>query len=446
MNQRIITLLLLIIMVMAACKKQDDTKSLAVEIGEIKSHQISLEQATKIAILSSIYPEPLKKPSKTIGKTSSSTILANQRVNPSKTIKNTFTYKKDQANPALYIVNYQEGGFVMVSGDDRVTPILAYSNENNFPIEKMNELPRGLIGWFEQKNKTIKAIRENGKEQTAFVKIAWKDMELKSQLSSGSKNVLVTFPECLEEGQQFWDQTMIGPLSGAEWDQGLGYNNSIPTSEPHDIITGPYSCYSNYSNGRPPVGCVATAIAQAMYYYKFPTSYNWSSMYAEPNHNATLAATTSVLMKDIGEEVNMSYGCSGSSAWLTSVDNAFTNMGYASADYAYYSGGVVLNELWEHRVVVLGGDSGSSGHAWIAEGVQIDILYVCHLGDGPIEGRGLPPEPSSYWTEQAGYNTKFYLNWGWSGDANAWYNMDDFTPNSYDFDSGLRMITDISPY
>ena len=52
-----------------------------------------------------------------------------------------------------------------------------------------------------------------------------------------------------------------GPLIGSKWSQWSGFNNYLPNM----------GCESY--QGKPPSGCVATAIGQVMRYYQYPNSY-----------------------------------------------------------------------------------------------------------------------------------------------------------------------------
>src|SRR5690606_56312 len=93
-----------------------------------------------------------------------------------------------------------------------------------------------------------------------------------------------------------------GPLLKTLWGQGVPYNDKVTKT----------GC-SNYSNGRAPTGCVATAIAQVARYHAYPsTKYKWSIM---PNRlwasdkGSNGANEVAKLMKDIGDWVGMDYGC-----------------------------------------------------------------------------------------------------------------------------------------
>ena len=87
-------------------------------------------------------------------------------------IKKVFSIKTGQQNPSMYIINYENNGFVIVSGDNRVSPILAYSDKNSFPTET-SDLPEGLITWMKYMDQSLKEIRTEKKAQSADLKKVW---------------------------------------------------------------------------------------------------------------------------------------------------------------------------------------------------------------------------------------------------------------------------------
>ncbi|RZK56496.1 MAG: hypothetical protein EOO91_12025 [Pedobacter sp.] len=258
---------------------------------------------------------------------------------------------------------------------------------------------------------------------------------MKSQLTTGNLESLTSFPPCLEEGEQISITTTTGPLIQTSWGQGNGYNDNLTSM----------SC-SIPSNGKPPTGCVATSIAQVMYYHQYPQAFMTGVIPYMPS-------TTAVMMANIGAEVNMSYGCDGSGAYSSLTDNAFSHYGYSSANYASYNNNTVRNDIVNGRPVILAGadeSSGwwffnSSGHQWIADGVKETIVYQCRLDWGPVESRGLPPDPGEgFWFEAYGI-LYFNMNWGWDGNYNDWYAFNTFNVNGSMYDAGLKMITNIHP-
>jgi len=443
---QIITLLFFIV---CGCKKEDANNAplKAIEVGEIKSHIVSLEQANKIAVLHSMYPNALKRSAnsdKLMGTFSTPYVAQQQK--PGKSVKSTFRITYDQSQATFYIINYKEGGFAIISGDDRTVPILAFSEKNQFPIHKNVKYPGGLVFWLKSNHEFIKELRVKNGKQSDFVKSSWKDIEMKSQLSRGNYSVLNDFPPCAEEnvGEYYSTDINHGPLLSTTWYQGYGFNNAINL--------GTFNCVSD-PNGQPPAGCVAISMGQIMYYYQHPTSYNWSAMPID-NSGSPEAAR---LIKDIGMAVGTDYACSGSSAFTSNNDDVFIgDFGYSNAVYnSSYDFHTVKNDILNNKPVLLGAiDSNEgwwifdfSGHQWVADGYQEHISYECREvipESGGSEQYRRPPVATHTWWPVAEYGY-FHMNWGWGGDYNDWYSTHHWAVNGHMYDKGLVMVTNITP-
>ncbi len=138
-----------------------------------------------------------------------------------------------------YIFNHNSGGFVMISADERAYPILAFSETGNIPKDEESWSP-AFIELIENFNMQIEHI-------------------IRDQLSKSPETTLLW--ERLLEGKPvgFNSAKNISPLLATTWNQGCGYNALCP-SDP----AGP--CGKVYA------GCVATAMAQVMYYWRYPVT------------------------------------------------------------------------------------------------------------------------------------------------------------------------------
>ncbi len=324
------------------------------------------------------------------------------------------TLKDEQETPLFHIINYEGGGFVIFSADNRVAPVLAYSETNNF-FEDAESYPEGLVDWLAQTKEYIKAVRNS-------------DQTLQSQISGicPVASMIYGVPcdgdgdggggdgggggsgggtGCSTENEYEY----VAPLLQTEWGQLCGYNSVIPYS-----CSNPGQCY------KVPTGCVATAMAQVMRYHEYPSThnastYNWSAMpgglFTQFDPGAT---EISELMWDIGQSVNMAYGCAASGVqYASTIVYSFINdFGYSSSSYHSYNSvssvTPIANEIRNGRPVIFVGYSSSSGHAWVAEGYTYAFVWSenCEVG----------------WT----YN-QFYMNWGVDGRYNGWYYPGNFT-------------------
>lgn len=127
-----------------------------------------------------------------------------------------------------YIFNVGTGdGFIIVAGEDRVRPVLGYSAEGEVDMEKM---PGNMKAWLEMYQKEISwAVAQNISASDAIQK-EWQEW------LSGSKSMA--------------NQGVL--LETAKWGQGEPYNKLTPIFADEHAVTG----------------CVATAQAIVMYYYR----------------------------------------------------------------------------------------------------------------------------------------------------------------------------------
>lgn len=203
-------------------------------------------------------------------------------------------------------------------------------------------------------------------------------------------------PEDGGGGSNTWWETDTVRAGGTgvpvKWDQVEPYNNQCP------IIGGE----------RALTGCVATAVAQIMAYYKYPASYegytfHWDDMingiyyghgyYDIPQLMAFLGTT---------ENLHNSYGLSATGARFKHVPRTFQNFGYSYwGKQVKYKFGVFTNQIDRNMpVVICGYDKSDVGHAWV--------------GDG-------------YMTRKKKKGTKtiqtiqyIHCNWGWGGYRDGW--------------------------
>ena len=333
-----------------------------------------------------------------------------------------YTASKDQV-PVYYVFN-QTGakGFVIVSGDDAVLPVLAYSSESIYDPENLPPAMERLLQWYYDQ---IVYMRENQVAPEQKTVDAW---AFYSQPRLPSKGIAA-----------------VAALLTTTWDQGCNYNAQCP----YDASAGSYLCY------RCPTGCGATAQAQIMKYHAFPTqgtgshtythatygslsanfattTYNWSSM---PNNVSSANAAVATLMFHVGVAVEMNYDAAGSGSYITDHRAAFVNYfnykstaaavgksSYTNTQWAALIKGDLDNSL---PVFYTGFDqTGSGGHAWVVDGYQ---------GNGT-------------------YTENFHINWGWGGYENGYFLLSDLTPSpggigggSYDFNYNNAAIVHIEP-
>lgn len=325
-------------------------------------------------------------------------------------------FDKEHKTPYFYVLNYESGGFVIISADKREFPVLGYSDTGNFNLDS---IPLGMAKWLNMSASYMKYLRTSNVTQSIYAAAQWDNLECDASLLKSAEVV-----ECPPPTPPSSSETTItkGPLLNTAWDQGCNYNSHCPVA-----ASGP--C------GYAWAGCVATAMAQVMAYWEYPSSYNWSSM-PRGSGNDIIAG----LMRDIGDAVGMNYGADGSSAYASDIAPALRNtFGYSSAshaNYTYSSYNTVVSNLNDSEPVLLSGCSDantilgipysySSCHEWVCDGYMQTTYYENGV------------ETSQY--------LLFDMNWGWSGSHNGWFYFNQWNPGSDNYQYANEIIYNIHP-
>lgn len=299
--------------------------------------------------------------------------------------------------PGLTILGYVDGGFAIVANDDAVpVPVLGVAG-GRF---NQGSLPDGLVWWLSAMSETLS--RGVTPEADALTPVA------------------LGFP------------AQKTPFMRALWDQEGPYNQFCPLKNEEKTLTG----------------CVATAMAQVMYHYRYPARgtgrvtsnstgislrledeqpYAWDQM--KDNYQGTYTAeqgqAVARLMLHAGLSVNMQYDISskgGSGAYTFDVSTALrNNFGYSS-NVAYHDRVLfsrrqwqclLLEELSNGRPVIYGAsDHDFGGHCFVMHGYD-------------AQGR-------------------VFVNWGWSGSQDGYYSVSLLNPRNLQFSGGQSMITGIA--
>gem|GEM_PF-6622351 len=259
-------------------------------------------------------------------------------------------------NDACYLFNCKDG-FVIASSSDLTPAILGYSDKGSIDTDN---IPDGLKAWM-------------------------------SQMEQEISRLIRKLPADADG-----ERAAIAPLVQTEWGQRKPYNLDLD------------NC---------PTGCVATAMAQIMYYHRLPegkmlkdlpngysaTFFQWNKLklqYAEDDLSDE-AVEVARLMRYIGYAVNMNYGSTVSLAYNNDAagalvqyfgfSNTLRHLKRNSFTTAQWDD-MIYNELQEQRPVYLAGtawgENGETSHAFICDGYE---------------------------------DNYFHINWGWDGVSNGYF-------------------------
>lgn len=283
--------------------------------------------------------------------------------------------------------NGSDKGFTIVSGDDELPEIVGYSAHGN----------------------SEHLMKTEG--CAAFLKAYQKFVAAFTQGDAKARKILAEQRALKADGR--YQQPKIAPLLGdIAWNQDPPYNKMCPKYKGSELSV---------------TGCVATAMAQVMMYYKYPKElkadipayttatnklkvnaiskgekYDWDNMlptYTEGEYNTTQADAVAKLMFHCGAAVQMDYG--DSSGALVRPEDMSTYFGY-DADLlqevyrSFYTLAewkkILDRELEAKRPIIYGGvASNEDGHQFVCDG---------------SDGEGL-----------------YHINWGWPDDSDGYFDI-----------------------
>ena len=274
---------------------------------------------------------------------------------------------------AYYVFNNDAGGFVIIAGDDAVTPVLGYTSTGSFDAEN---LPDGLKDLLKSYERQIAALGDSYQANQTATRAAFTGEKL---------------------------------LNTAKWNQNAPFNKYTP---------------SNYVTG-----CVATAGAIVMKHHGYPAkgtgshSYTWNGQtltanfghdYDWANMPAKYDGTNDAafdgvarLMADLGVAVEMQYNKDGSGAYIGNLVTALQKYyGYSKLSHlmaiedvgAEAWNGRLREEIDANRpVLYAASDPAGGGHAFVIDGYK---------------------------------DESFSVNWGWGGYCDGFYQIGALNPES----------------
>lgn len=333
----------------------------------------------------------------------------------------------DNVNPSYYIFNYVGGGYSVIAADRRVEPVLAYAEKGHFATS--GTLPSGLMDWLTVSHKNMQIVRKNPAAKiSSDVDFYWREILPVNGTSSAKTKTLFLLQSCTPSTVV----TTVNPLLHTAWAQGYPYDILCP------LASNPLTSYyfgNVFGKAYDPTGCVATSMAQVMYYWKAPARYNWAVMPLTSSYYGSNASNTAVaqLMYDAGKSVNMAYTDQSSGADGSLCPAAFKNtFGYSSASYGAFDIGILLANLNANEPVLLSAATGVQytwflglwvtsvtyvgAHEWVCDGIQTTTTTTCVLV-GSQDNRG--------YTKYVVPTYMLHMNWGWNevgtSDVDGWF-------------------------
>ncbi len=291
-------------------------------------------------------------------------------------------------------------GFALVSADDCVRPLLAYSIDGTFDADHM---PAHVAAWIDGYQREIASVVDAGIAPSPEVQSLWENV-------------------CAHKSSN-----AVEPLLTTRWYQSPFYNSFCP--------------YDTTYSAHAVTGCIATAMAQIMRYWEWPvvgwnshaythptygelsanfgnTLYRWDLMPDTLNAlcDSTEINAVATLMYHAGVAVEMNYSPISSGA------AAITHGGldFPCAENA-------LKTYFRYNPMLSGISKASFSDAVWDSMLRAELDYT-----RPVLYTGSHPSLGGHAFVLDGYDTlgMFHVNWGWGGSYDAYYTIDSLSPGA----------------
>ncbi len=391
------------------------------------------------------------------------------RSDNTKSVKNIVTINDSTGNPAIYVVNFEDG-YIMVSATQKYYPVLAEVEHGTFTMDVLKETGMGVLvdemvaeikvarsGKYDFKAKTYwRDYVENGPSQKRRTRLMansepnddyWAEYDRWMNSDGVKGNNVYYLHECFDneilpedaynryvsaaQDEDLWEGTEYswwwtayvvekknekfeshGPLLTTKWHQRYPYNITK-----YDYL-----------------GCVTIATAQIMKYFRHPTIFNWDNMPDSmqlPSESPDLVSFLAELRKklDVSDEGASDIG---------KAEKALKNYGFSVFTTKHNDSEIINSLKRDYPVYAEGLDSnGKGGHAWVIDGLEYSTClteYVLYrLADNYY--------PYFCYQEAQCYERyheyssviRYHYNWGWGGNQNCWsihYGLPVLTGNS----------------
>ena len=356
---------------------------------------------------------------------------------------------------AFHVVQLEGGGFVVVSADSRIEPVIAFSESDDLIEDEDNPLFALLRKDIPARIDHVTALM-SGSSNAANGGGAARLKSSPASLPEEILNAKRAWARLLSDDKQ--DPSGVKRLSAGEGTSKAPSDTRIKPllkSTWNQSEVGNKKVYNYYTPNNYVCGCVATAMGQIMRYHKYPTAslpkynlfyrvngrpidtakefsgkFDWNSMPLQPTKSITDAQCKAIskLTYFVGAASYMDYTAKGSGTWVGYATDALVNyFGWASA-YTY-EGGDAVNSI--ENAILANLDNSKPVALGIFEYAYGDLKNGhCIVVDG------------------YGYNgTTLYthLNLGWGGKNDAWYQLPNVSAGGYDWNILYQISYNLFP-
>lgn len=348
----------------------------------------------------------------------------------------------ESADTLLYIINYGDSeGWVLAPADKRAPQIIAMSKTGHFDLNEVSS-NKSLSAWLENAKKNIVSLKKN--PDMVLDSTALRSWGVPPQaVTKGGNDHEYEWLQLVYTVTEIDLYEKIPHLMETSWGQESPWNTAAPLT---------------LNNGRCPIGCGATAVAQVLYYHHYnsgkpqtsPSSascsdyynaspapslilgnaspYTWNGMSRYANENGSTGnQLVAALMADVAWGINTLFAPSGSPSSLGNCRDYLQSKSFnCSVDY-FNDAAIVIN-VGLGRPVIVGLDSttNSGDHIAVIDGVCVYKYHYTYYYQWMPIGTYPPVEPeypdmdhlelyeiSDGWGAVHHYG--YLVNWGFDG-------------------------------
>ena len=321
---------------------------------------------------------------------------------------------------AFYVVDRGAvGGFVVMSADDRLDPVLVIAPTGKFDTKPGTPL-------YDMLCRDVGSRLDVAQAEGAAQSEGWRALLDESDPVATS----VAYASASSV-----DDVRVAPLVQSKWSQSIVYDDNWDE----------FNVYNYYTPNNYVCGCVATAGAQIMRHHEYPKTsvtpvtrtcyvdgaaraktmkggvYDWANMPLDPSHTVMTATACEAIGKlcyDMGVAIYMSWTSAASGTSAHCLQEAFTQVfGYANAMAWYQDKGTLPDKIIQNALLA-----------------NFDAGYPVEISiQGPSSAHSIVADGYGY---QSG-SLYVHLNFGWGGSEDAWYHLPDIgTSRSYNLIDG----------
>lgn len=297
----------------------------------------------------------------------------------------------------MYAINFRNNnGYILLSANKEDKSILAMNDKGN--IDSASLMGTSAFSqWIKEKSEEIETSLNTPQDKSDYRYGLWNYITNQQDTIVEIEFVSTDEIPATRSHENSYKLAWVDPVTGlyCNWGQQSPYNYHAPSGAL--------------------AGCPAVAVGMLCFNYYYPEG-NWT--YWKMPYKLTNSGDNDIarLFRYVADQIpNYQWGTNGSGAMPADILTGIKKLGYKNATMQNYDFRTVYDNLYNERPVLIGGYSSyGGGHIWYCDGYK-EITYKVTRKFAGIKIKT--------WYE---YDDMLYMNWGWNGDSDGWYNEVDF--------------------